>query len=385
MTLDRHLSSPEGASTLEAGPAPTPSQDMPIPNATASQALLLATVNDLSTPCFLAPAIAGAARCVRENLVIVLFSRLFNTGRRPRSPLVGRPEKECKRRRNSSGSIRSDSSAGVSHTECWDDVQRLLTYVYVQTTAVAQELDKILLQVDVLLRGFDEDLSEDFGKDFDVVIRIEGDCIPVPLPESVSSLRTAWSRPGDHAVDSETVPGSPTLPGSDPPTYPVVALGGTFDHLHAGHKILLSMAAWIADEKVIVGVTDDALLTKKANREVLESLPERIRVVRQFMELFKPSLVYDIVPIQDVYGPTGSDPNIQALVVSKETASGGKAVDKFREEKGFPPLKTFVIDVISHNSSQVEVEDAEALKQAKMSSTYIRQWIVSRQTREAGR
>ena len=60
-------------------------------------------------------------------------------------------------------------------------------------------------------------------------------------------------------------------------------------------------------------------------------------------------------------------------------------MDKFREEKAFPPLKTFMIDVISHNSSRVEVEDAEALKQAKMSSTYIRQWIVSRQTREAGR
>lgn len=37
--------------------------------------------------------------------------------------------------------------------------------------------------------------------------------------------------------------------------YPVVALGGTFDHLHAGHKILLSMAAWIAGKKIIVGVT----------------------------------------------------------------------------------------------------------------------------------
>jgi len=58
---------------------------------------------------------------------------------------------------------------------------------------------------------------------------------------------------------------------------------------------------------------------------VLEGLPERMRGVRQFVELFKPSLVYDIVAIQDVYGPTGADPNIQALVVSKETASGGKA------------------------------------------------------------
>ena len=63
----------------------------------------------------------------------------------------------------------------------------------------------------------------------------------------------------------------------------------------------------------------------------------------------------------------------------------GDQVNKFREEKGWALLKMFVIDVISHSSSRVEVEDAEALKQAKMSSTYIRQWIVSRQIREAGR
>mgnify|MGYP002718671144 FL=1 len=37
--------------------------------------------------------------------------------------------------------------------------------------------------------------------------------------------------------------------------YPVVALGGTFDHLHSGHKILLTMAASITSRKLIVGVT----------------------------------------------------------------------------------------------------------------------------------
>lgn len=46
-----------------------------------------------------------------------------------------------------------------------------------------------------------------------------------------------------------------------PDMFPVVALGGTFDHLHAGHKILLSMAAWITEEKIIVGVTGEAYLS----------------------------------------------------------------------------------------------------------------------------
>ena len=104
------------------------------------------------------------------------------------------------------------------------------------------------------------------------------------------------------------------------------------------------MSAWIAHEKVIIGVTgelplscatparplstpviDDKLLQKKANKHVLESLDVRIEHVRRFLEFFKPGLVYDAVPIDDVYGPTAVDPNIQALVVSKETLGGASA------------------------------------------------------------
>jgi pantetheine-phosphate adenylyltransferase len=125
------------------------------------------------------------------------------------------------------------------------------------------------------------------------------------------------------------------------PSFPVVVLGGTFDHLHAGHKILLSMSAWIATRKIIVGVTgeqalqipevtlnmsvDDVLLVNKSNKKVLQNIDERISLVRSFLDLFKPGLELFIVPIYDVYGPTAVDPDIQALVVSKETLSGGAA------------------------------------------------------------
>lgn len=63
----------------------------------------------------------------------------------------------------------------------------------------------------------------------------------------------------------------------------------------------------------------------KKNKHVLESLTDRIDRVRSFLTAFKPSLEYLIVPIQDVYGPTTTDPDIQALVISKETLSGGAA------------------------------------------------------------
>ena len=70
---------------------------------------------------------------------------------------------------------------------------------------------------------------------------------------------------------------------------------------------------------------DDKLLVNKANKQVIEPLSYRIDRVRSFLNSFKPDLEYDIVSIQDVYGPTAVDPDIQALVISKETLSGGAA------------------------------------------------------------
>lgn len=47
----------------------------------------------------------------------------------------------------------------------------------------------------------------------------------------------------------------------------------------------------------------------------------------------KPSLAFDIVPLLNPYGPAGSDPSLEFLVVSEETYRGGMAVNRFRHEK----------------------------------------------------
>ncbi|KAF7338180.1 CTP-transf-like domain-containing protein [Mycena venus] len=302
-----------------------------------------ASLPSLSVPHFLAAAIVRAAQRTRTHLLIVLLADLFD----PAHPL--------------------------SHTAAWNDVQQLLTFVYVQATKVAQDMNRILMNIDVLLLGPHSRLPEPLLAP-QLVFRVDGDASP--LPASLSSL------------PKETLPRSPTpaLPPNAPPRsdapdtpslFPVVALGGTFDHLHAGHKILLSMAAFIASSKLIVGVTSDTLLTRKAHASVLEPLPARTAAVRNFLALFKPGLEADVVPISDVYGPTGWDANIQALVVSKETADGARAIATHRAAHNLPALQTFTIDVISASSTNLSDADANLLKQTKMSSTYIREWIVA--------
>ncbi|GAV53800.1 hypothetical protein ZYGR_0AK03020 [Zygosaccharomyces rouxii] len=136
---------------------------------------------------------------------------------------------------------------------------------------------------------------------------------------------------------------------SDFEKYKVSALGGTFDHIHDGHKILLSMAAFITSSRLIVGVTDQDLLVNKKYREFLETVDQRCNNVKKFLALLKPTLKVEIVLIKDVCGPTGTVPDIEALVVSRETVQGGKLVNKTRIEKGLSELDISVVNVLGGN------------------------------------
>lgn len=156
--------------------------------------------------------------------------------------------------------------------------------------------------------------------------------------------------------------------------YETVAVGGTFDHLHAGHKILLTMTAWLAQRKVVCGITDDALLVNKKHKEVMENIDQRTLCVKRFYHMLKRGLDYEMVPINDVAGPTGSDASIQALVASRETEAGSAQITEIRAKNNLPPLDILFIDVIGPAG---EVH-GEQMANLKLSSTAIRQKLASK-------
>ncbi|GAA6053282.1 hypothetical protein JCM3770_006664 [Rhodotorula araucariae] len=174
---------------------------------------------------------------------------------------------------------------------------------------------------------------------------------------------------------------TPTQDTALPPIYPVVALGGTFDHLHAGHKILLTMACSLCTTRLIVGVSDDALLVNKKFRHLLQPLEERIRAVVRFVALVRPSITCDAVPLQDVYGPTAHDPTVEALVVSDETRAGGDSINALRLSRSLNRLTVFTISLVAHDGTTGETVEVEVA--TKMGSTGIREWLDQR-ARERG-
>lgn len=162
-------------------------------------------------------------------------------------------------------------------------------------------------------------------------------------------------------------------PNSLAKKYDNVVLGGTFDRLHYGHKVLLSSAVLLANKRITCGVTAGemnrsellyncfiGILAKKL-WELISPVEERIAWVREFVDDVSAGVEVNAVPILDPFGPSIVEEDLQCIVVSKETVRGGEAVNKRRLEKGMTKLDTFVIELL-------DGEDV-LLKETKLSSS----------------
>jgi pantetheine-phosphate adenylyltransferase len=121
-----------------------------------------------------------------------------------------------------------------------------------------------------------------------------------------------------------------------------VVVGGTFDKLHVGHRKLLTIAAAVCTSTLVVGVTDSAMLQRKSDAADIAPFAERAAGVVRFVGTIKPSIAVDIVPISDAFGPTVTDPELEAIIVSSETLRGAHAINAVRATKGFKPLQAIV-------------------------------------------
>lgn len=147
--------------------------------------------------------------------------------------------------------------------------------------------------------------------------------------------------------------------------FAAVAVGGTFDHLHIGHKLLLTLAAFVCRTRLIVGVTGPELLKNKKHAEAMDSYKVRDDAVRKFVGYVSPGLEIYTEEINDIYGPTGTVEQIDALVVSHETRSGGSAVNQYRKSKGWKELVIVEVGLIGGEAKVSSTDFRKRDMQAK--------------------
>lgn len=91
-------------------------------------------------------------------------------------------------------------------------------------------------------------------------------------------------------------------------------------------------------------------------------MQKRMDDVREFLNDIDNTLSYEIVSIQDPFGPTATDPDLDLIVVSAETYKGGEKVNEIRRGKNLKELEIYSIPL-------VEIKTVLKEKENKVSSS----------------
>jgi pantetheine-phosphate adenylyltransferase len=131
--------------------------------------------------------------------------------------------------------------------------------------------------------------------------------------------------------------------------FKTVAVGGTFDELHKGHRVLL-MKAFEFGDQILIGLCSEEFAKKLNKPHPIASYDQRLEDLKEFLQ--KNGLVEraKIIPLNDAYGPTLSKGCIEALVVSKETEPTATEINEKRKEMNLPPLRIIVVDMVSSDN-----------------------------------
>jgi pantetheine-phosphate adenylyltransferase len=122
-----------------------------------------------------------------------------------------------------------------------------------------------------------------------------------------------------------------------------VAVGGTFEFLHLGHRRLLAQACELAGSggEVVVGVTSDSFALLKGR--CVEDFDVRCGRVWDFVSGF--DVHVSLMRLDDAFGPA-LEGDFDYIVVSPGTFSTVVALNKLRCEKGLPVIEVVCVDYV---------------------------------------
>lgn len=128
-------------------------------------------------------------------------------------------------------------------------------------------------------------------------------------------------------------------------------IGGTFDHLHIGHKKLID-EAFSLSEKVTIGLSTQSLYQKKFLSYLIDSYETREAELKSFL-LEKDYLSRaEIIPLKDIFGPSLTTKNIDAIFVTQTTFPSAQIINEERQKKGLPKIEIITVPFVKDESGE---------------------------------
>ncbi|KAJ1607508.1 cytidylyltransferase exon-1 [Cryptosporidium canis] len=113
---------------------------------------------------------------------------------------------------------------------------------------------------------------------------------------------------------------------------------GTFDRLHPGHKVNITVATWYAKELVIIGITDTPLNANKSDKDIIQDFSFRSANVHSFIFSLSPDISVAILRISSIVG--GADIfEFDALIATPESYNNALKINDLRLACGSPLVK----------------------------------------------
>lgn len=148
--------------------------------------------------------------------------------------------------------------------------------------------------------------------------------------------------------------------------YNTVALGGTFDHLHEGHKQFLLFAAEIS-QNLIIGVTDQQMTLTKQHSETIQPTHVRKQAVANFCN--QHGIQNRVITIFDPFGPTiEENSRIQAIVCTTETLAGANKINEIRDKLHMHNLPIHV-HTLKKDQLGIDTISAERIRNGEIDRT----------------
>ncbi len=132
--------------------------------------------------------------------------------------------------------------------------------------------------------------------------------------------------------------------------FKTVAVGGTFDNFHKGHKTLILKAFEIGD-KVLIGLSSDKLVEKLEKPHPTASYKLRLTQLERFLQRQNLLEKSSIIPLNNIYGITLSEDSLDAIIVSKETEATAIKINEERKKLGLSKVHVEVVAMVKSENN----------------------------------